>query len=93
MEFGCCDNFGEFFHVRGFDINDVEALILYVQVPQIDPEIIAADKSLAVTVDRDAINVIRMCVRISTAGNSRNNGVVVCKPRQLQVSSISELLC
>jgi hypothetical protein len=51
MEFSSCDNFGEFFHVSGLDINNVEALILDVQVPKVDSQIITANKGLPVTVD------------------------------------------
>lgn len=37
MEFGSSDDLGQFLHVRRLYIDDVETLILYVEVPQIDP--------------------------------------------------------
>ncbi|CAF3575280.1 unnamed protein product [Fusarium graminearum] len=51
VEFGSCDYFGQFLHVCGLDINNVEALILNIEVPKIDSQIIAADKGFSVTID------------------------------------------
>jgi hypothetical protein len=36
VEFGSCDYLRKFLHVCWFNIDDVEALVLNVQVPQID---------------------------------------------------------
>jgi hypothetical protein len=45
-----CDDLCELLHVRRLDVDDVEALILDVQVPQVYPKIIAGDERLAVAV-------------------------------------------
>jgi len=91
MEFCGSDNLSELFHVCGLDINDVEALVLYVKIPEIYPEIITADEGLAIAIHRNAIDVVcmRVCVRLS--GNGGNNSVVVCQSRQ-EVHSGSDLL-
>lgn len=77
MELGSRYDFGELLHVGGFDINDVEALVLYVQIPQVNPEVIAAYECFTVTVHGYAIYVIRMGVRICLSGHGGHDGVVV----------------
>lgn len=51
VKFGSCDDFGQLFHIRGLDVDNVEALILDVEVPEVDPKVITADKCLAIAVD------------------------------------------
>ena len=51
MELCRCNDFCKFFHIRRFDINNIEALVLYVEVPEIDAKIIAADEGLAIAID------------------------------------------
>lgn len=51
VEFCSRDDFGQLFHVCRLDVHDVEALILDVEVPEVDSEIIAADKCLTIAVD------------------------------------------
>lgn len=51
VELGGRDDLGQLLHIGGLDINDIEALILYVQVPEVDAQIIAADVRLSITVD------------------------------------------
>ncbi|KAI6754410.1 hypothetical protein HG530_012924 [Fusarium avenaceum] len=50
VKFGGRDDFGELFHVGRLDINNVETLILNIEVPKIDPQIITADKGLSIAV-------------------------------------------
>lgn len=50
VKFGSRDDFGELFHVGRLDINNVKTLILNIEVPKIDPQIITADKGLSVAV-------------------------------------------
>ena len=51
MELRRCYDFRQLFHIRRLDIHDVEALILYVQVPQVYPQVVRADECLAITID------------------------------------------
>lgn len=90
MEFSCSDNLCEFLHVCGFYVNNVEALILDIQVPQVDPEIITTDKSLPITVYRDTINVIGVGVGVSASRNGGYDGVMVRHARELQSGGIFE---
>jgi hypothetical protein len=92
MEFGSCDYFSEFLHVSGLDVNNVEALVLNVEVPKVDSQIIAADKGFPVTVHRDAVNVIGVRVGVCSAWHGGNDRVVVCESRQFQVGSVLELM-
>jgi len=91
MELGSCYNFCELFHVCWLDINNVEALILNVQVPEIDSKIVTANESLSVTIDGYAINVIsvRICVRL--ARYSGNDSIMVSQSWELEVGSGSEM--
>lgn len=84
MEFGRGDNFGEFFHVGRLDIDNVETLVLDVEVPEVNPEIIAAYEGLSVTVDGDAVDVVCMGVCICPPRYGGDNGIVVCHPGKLQ---------
>lgn len=84
VEFGRGDNFGEFFHVGRFDIDNVETLVLDVKVPEVDSEIIAAYEGLSVTVDGDAVDVVCMGVCICPPRYGCDNGVMVCHPGKLQ---------
>jgi hypothetical protein len=90
VELGSCDDLGKFLHVGRLDIHNVEALVLDVEVPQVDSEIITADEGLAITVHGDAIDMIRVGVRIRSPWDGGNNSVVVCQTRHLKSSSILE---
>jgi hypothetical protein len=85
VKFSCRYDLGQLFHVRRLDVNDVEALVLNVEIPQVDPKIIAADKGLTIAVDRDAVDVVGMRIGVSLSGNSGDHGVVVSQPGELKV--------
>lgn len=85
------DHLGQLFHVRRLDVDNVKALVLDVQIPQIDAQIIAADEGLPVTVHRDAVDVVGVGVGIRPPRHSGNHGIVVRQPRELQVAGIAEL--
>lgn len=91
MELGSRNDLGKLFHIGRFDVHDVEALILNVQVPEIDPQIITTNEGLSVAVDRYAVDVIGVGIGIRLAGNGGNNGVVVGQSGELQVKSASEV--
>lgn len=50
VKFSCSDDFCELFHVGRLDVDNVEALVLDVQVPEVDSQVIATDESLSVTI-------------------------------------------
>lgn len=91
MELGCGDNLCQFFHVGWLDINNVKTLILYVEVPEVDTQIIAADECLPIAVDRDAINVICVRIGVCAARHSSDNSVVVSEAWELEVRRVLEL--
>jgi len=90
VELGCCDDLGQFLHISGFDIHDVEALVLNVEVPQVDTEIVTADESLAIAVHRDTIDMVRMGICIRSAWDRSDNGIMMCQARHLKRPSILE---
>lgn len=90
MELGCCDDLGQFLHISGFDIHDVEALVLNVEVPQVDTEIVTADEGLAIAVHRDTIDMVRMGICIRSARDGGDNCVVMCQAWHLKRASILE---
>lgn len=90
MEFGGRDDFGEFLHICGFDIDNVKALILNIKVPKVDTKIIAAYESLSVTVDGDAVDVVCMGVGICPPGNGGHDGIMVCHAGELQQGRVLE---
>lgn len=91
VELGGSDDLSQLLHVGGFDVDNVETLVLYVQVPQVDAQIVAADECLAIAVDRDAVDVVRVGVGVCSTGYGSNDGVVVGEARQLEVGGVFEL--
>lgn len=71
------DNLSKLFHVRWFDIDNVEALVLNIEVPEVNSEIIGADKGLAIAVDGYTINVVGVGICVGFAGNGSNNGIMM----------------
>jgi hypothetical protein len=90
MELGGGDDFGQFLHIGGFDVDNVKALVLDVEVPQIYPQIITRDEGLAITVDGDAVYMVGMCVGVGSARDGGNYSVVMGHTRQLELRSILE---
>jgi hypothetical protein len=90
VEFGGGDDLGELLHVGRLYINDVEALVLDVEIPQVDAKIVAADEGLPVAVHRDAVYVVRMGVGVRPPGHSGHNGIMVRHPRKLQHGRVLE---
>ena len=85
VELGCSDDLCQLFHVGGLDVHDVETLILNVQVPEVDAEIITANERLPITVDRDAVYVISMRIGIRPARDGGDYRIMVCHARKLQL--------
>ena len=77
VEFRGSYDFRQLFHVSRFDVHYVETLVLNVQVPKVDPQIVAADKGLAIAVDGDAVDMIGVSVCVRSARHSGNDSVVM----------------
>lgn len=86
------DNFSELLHVCWLDVNNVEALILDVEVPQVYPQVVRADEGLAIAVHRYAVDVVGMCVGVDSSRDSGDNGVMMCHPRELEICHAPEVM-
>jgi len=84
MEFRSRYHFCQLFHVCRFDVNDIEALVLNVQIPKVDAKIVAANKRLSIAVDRDAVDVVCVSIGVGPSWNSGHDSVMVCHAWQLQ---------
>ena len=93
MELGSGDDFSELFHIDGLDVDDVEALVADVEVPEVDTKVVCADVRLAIRVDRDRVNVIGMRVCIDLTWYGGDNGVDRCEARQTESSTTSRHRC
>lgn len=85
VKFGGGNDLGQLFHISGFDVHDIEALILDIQVPEVDSQIIAAYESFAVAVDRDAVDVVGMGISICAPGDRSDDSIVMRQSRKLQL--------
>ena len=84
------DDLRQLLHICRLDINDIEALVLDVEVPKVDPQVIATDESFPIAVDRYTVNMVGVCVRIRSARYSCDNSIMVCHARKLERRSIAE---
>ena len=91
VELGSCYHIGQLLHVGWLDVDNVEALVLYVQVPEVDTQIITADERLPVAVHRNAVDVVGVRIGIRPARHGRHDGIVVREPWQLQLRCVAEL--
>lgn len=71
---GSSDDLGQFFHVGRLDIDNIEAVISCLEIPEIDAKIISGDKSLGITVQRDGVDVIGMSASENASGGGRHHG-------------------
>lgn len=79
------NNLSQLLHIRRLDIDDVEALVLNVQVPEVYPQIIGRDKRLPIAVHRDAVDVVGVRVGVRSAWHGGNNRIVMRKAWKLQI--------
>jgi hypothetical protein len=91
VELGRCDHLGQLLHVRRLDVDNVEALVLDVEVPQVDTQVVTADECLPVTVYRDAVDVVGVGVGVGPPGHGGHHGIVVGQPGELEVTGIAEV--
>ena len=90
MEFSGSNDFGELFHVGRFDIDNVKALVLDIEVPKVDTKIITAYEGLSVAVDGDTVDVVCMGVGVCPSGNGGHDGIMVGHPGELQQGRVFE---
>ena len=81
MELCRGDDLGQFLHIRGLDIDNVEALVLYIQIPEIDSQVITADEGLPIAIHGYAVDVVCMGIGICASRNSCHDGVMVSHTR------------
>lgn len=91
VKLGCGNDFSQLLHVRGLNVNNVEALILYVEIPEIDSEIVTADEGLAIAVYGYAVDVIGMRIGVGFAGNGCYDGIVMGQTGELEIGGILEM--
>lgn len=77
VKLGSCDDLGELFHIRRFNIDNVETLVLNVEVPEVDSKIVGADKGLTIAVDGYAVDVVGVGIRIGFAGYGCDDSIVM----------------
>lgn len=53
-----CDDLGQFLHVLGLDVHHVETRVAVVELPIVYPQIVRADESLSVAVERQRVDVV-----------------------------------
>ena len=90
MEFGGRDDFGQFFHVCRLDVHNVETLILDVEIPQVNAQVVTANEGLAITVDRYAVDVISVSISIGSPRDRSHDSIVVGHPGKLQLRGVLE---
>ena len=76
------DDFCQFLHICRFDINNIEALVLDVEIPHVNPKIVTADKCLSITVNRYAVDMVCMGICIYAARYGGNDSVMVGHSRK-----------
>ena len=91
VELGSRYHLSQLLHVGRLDVDNVETLVLYVEVPQVDAQVIAADKCLPVAIYRNAVDVVGVGIGIRPAWHSRHDSIVVREPWELQIRGIAEL--
>ena len=77
-------------HVLGLDVDNVKALVVDAQVPEVDAQIIAADVGLPIAVDGNAVDVVGVGVGIRPPRYCSDHSIMMCEAGQLQIGGIPE---
>lgn len=91
VEFCGSNDLSQLLHVGRLDINNVEALILNVEIPQVDAQVVTTDVCFAIAVHRNAIDVISVGVGVHTARYGSDDCIVVCHAREAEVGGAAEM--
>lgn len=92
VEFGGRDDFRQLLHVRRLDVDDVEALVLNIQVPQVHPQVVATDEGFPVAVDGDAVDVIGVRIGVRLPRDGGHDGIMMRHAREFQQGRVLERL-
>lgn len=91
VKLGSGNDLGQLLHICRLDVNNVETLVLDVQVPEVDSQIITTYEGLSIAVDRDAVDVIGMGIRVCASRNRGDNGIMVRHTWQSQLPRVSKV--
>ena len=91
VKFCSSDDFCKFFHICWLDIDDVEALILDIKVPKIDAQVVTTNESLAIAIDRNAVDMICVSVCVRSPRHGSNDSIMVRKSGKFERRGIAEL--
>lgn len=75
MELGRRDDLRQFLHVGRLDVDDVEALVGDLQVPQIKPEVVRREVRLLVRVDRYRVDVVGVSIGKNPTGRGLHHQI------------------
>lgn len=92
MKFRSCDDLCKLLHVRWLNVDNVEALILDVQVPQVYSQVVRRNESLPVAVHGYAVNVVGMRIGVHPPWHCCHNGIVVRHAGEFQIGHGSEVV-
>lgn len=91
VEFSSRDDLSQLLHVCWLDIHNIEALVLDVEVPQVDPQVVTAYECLSIAVYGYAVDVVGVRIGVYPPWHRSDNCVVVRHPRELEVCYSSEV--
>ena len=90
MEFGRSNDLCQLFHISRLYVDNVEALVLYVQIPQVYTQVITADEGFSVTIHRYAVDMVGMCIGVGSPRHGGNDSIVVCHAWEFKICLASE---
>lgn len=76
------NNFRQFLHISRLDIHNVEALILDIEIPEINAEIITRNESLSIRIHGNTIDMVSVGICVSPPGYCCYHGIVVRQSRK-----------
>lgn len=76
---------------NSLDVNDLEALVVNIQIPEIDSKIITTDEKLSIAIDGDTVEIIRVSVDITLPGSCCRHNFVVYETRDFELCSCLEM--
>lgn len=85
MELRRGDDLGQLFHIDWLNVDNVEALIADVEIPEIYPKVVRADVCLPIGIDADAVNMVCMRIGVDLSRDSGDNGIVMCQCWQSKI--------
>lgn len=90
VKLGSSDHLSQLFHVGRLYVDNIKALILDIKIPEVDPEIITADKCLSIAVHGYAVDVVGVGICVCSTRDGRHDSIVVRHPREFERGRILE---